>query len=652
VLQIPFQMTYIRSLTIMFFLGAASWGFAQGVAEQREVSITEPTLPRLVGPILRPFHVQARNVAPAKLTNSPRINALIQAGNLYLSVDDVIALALENNLDIAVQRYGPFLAREVIRRAQSGQALRQVSVPIAAAPQSISTAGVNSLTIGAGSESGVTSGGGLVASIGTNPPSLDPLIIAAAQFSHNTTPQSNLAATLVNPLVLSQKYYQIGYQQSWTTATQVIFTFATYQNQYNSPANALNPYYGGYLDFQIYQQLLQGWGRPTNTRYIKVAKNNLKVSDINLKWQVVVTVSGILNLYWDLVSFNDDVRVKQKALETAQKLYEDNKHQAELGTLPAIEVTRAEAEVSQSKEDLLIAQTNVAQQEVILKTALSRNGIADNSLDEVHIVPLDAIVIPEKEDLKPEKELIETALANRPEVEIGRVNLESQKIESTGTRNALLPTLQAFAELTNNGLSGAPNPQCAAAFPPSEQYICVPSGNVTGGFGTFLGEIAKRDYPNYSAGLSFSIPFRNRAAQGDYTTDLLQERQRQLQLQQVINSVRQDVKNAVVGLRQARARYETAIATRKLAEQTLDAEQTRFKFGESSIATIVQAQRDLSGDQTNEIQAMANYTHAKNSFDEAIGQTLEVNHISMVEAESGQVARQSSVPNVLPGRKP
>jgi outer membrane protein len=636
---------------IVLLLCTACCAFGQGLVEQSEVSVSEPSLPRLIGPVVRPFHVQARIVSPAKLTNSPRINSLIRAGNLYLSVDDVIALALENNLDIAVQRYGPYLAREVIRRAQSGQALRQVNVPIAAGPQSISTAGVSSLAIGAEADSGVTSGGGLVASIGTNPPSLDPLITAAAQFSHNTTPQSNFSATLVNPLVLSQKYYQVGYSQAWATATSVQFTFATYQNHYNSPVNALNPYYGGYLDFQIYQQLLQGWGRAMNTRYIKVAKNNLKVSDVNLRWQVVVTVSGILNLYWDLVSFNDDLRIKQKALESAQQLYEDNKHQAELGTLPTIEVTRAEAQVSQSKEDLLIAQTNVAQQEVILKTALSRTGIADNSLDDVHIVPLDAIAIPEKEDLKPEKELIEFALAKRPEIEIGRINIESQKIQSTGTRNALLPTLQAFAELTNNGLSGSPNPLCSS-LPGPEQYICIPSSNVTGGYGAFLGEIVRRNYPNYSAGLSLNIPFRNRAAQGDYVADLLQERQKELQLQQVINQVRQDVKNAIVGLQQARARYETATTTRKLAEQTLDAEQARFKFGESSIATIVQAQRDLAANQTNEIQAMANYTHARNSFDEATGQTLDVNHISMSEAESGKVARQSSVPDVLPQRKP
>jgi len=616
-----------------------------------EVSIGTPTRVPFVQPLLTPFHMQKRPVGPAKLTNTPRLESLVRAGNLYLSLPDVIALSLENNLDIAVQRYGPYLAREIIRRAESGQALRDVHIPIAAGPVSISTAGVSSLAIGAGGGgSGVTSGGGLVASIGTQPPSLDPTITAVAQFQHNTTPLSNQLVSLVNASVVSSQYFQAGYNQNWATGTSAAFTFVSQRLQFNSPANSLNPYTQGDLDFQVSQQLLQGWGRPANTRYIKVAKNNLKVSDINLKWQVVVTVSAILNLYWDLVSFNDDVHVKEKALETAQQLFEDNKHQAELGTLPAIEVTRAEAQVSQSKEDLLIAQTNVAQQEVILKNALSRTGIASAALDEVHILPLDSIVVPQKEELKPEKELMDQALAARPEIEIAKINLESGNIQASGTKNALLPTLQAFAELTNNGLTGSPNALCST-LPASQQIACTPTNYVVGGYGNFLAQIFRRNYPNYSAGFQVNIPFRNRAAQGDYVADLLQQRQKELQLQQVINQVRQDVKNAIVGLQQARARYETAVATRILAQQTLEAEQMRFKFGESSIAIVVQAQRDLAADQTNEIQAMANYTHARNSFDEAIGQTLEVNHISMEEAEAGRVARPSSIPENLPVRR-
>ncbi len=114
--------------------------------------------------------------------------------------------------------------------------------------------------------------------------------------------------------------------------------------------------------------------------------------------------------------------------------------------------------------------------------------------------------------------------------------------------------------------------------------------------------------------------------------DQLSLRQSELQLQRSISQVRVDVKNAVIGLQQARARYETAVATRELAQQTLEAEQKRFQFGESTIALVVQAQRDLATDQSAEVQAMANYTHAKIAFDEAVGQTLDVNNISMEEA--------------------
>ena len=641
-------MNYFRIFTTIGLCACAA--FAQS-SPGLEVGIAEPAAKRFIEPILRPFHVQQRIVAPAKLTNSPRLDSLIRAGNLYLSVDDVIALALENNLDIAIQRYGPFLQREVLRRAQSGQPLRQVGQAVAAGPVSVSTTGVSTLAVGlAGGGSGVTSGGGLVAQVGTQPPSLDPYLQIVGQFSHNTTPLSNTAVSLVPAAVTSTKLYQVQYGQSWATGTAAQLTYLTFHSDVNSPANSLNPYRQGYIDLYIQQPLLQGWGRPVNNRYIRIARNNIKVSEITLRLQVVTTISAILNLYWDLVSFNDDVRVKQKALETAEQLYTDNKHQAELGTLPAIEVTRAEAQVSQSKEDLLIAQTNVAQQEVVLKNALSRTGIASSALDDLHIIPLDSIVVPEKETVRPVQDLIAQALETRPEIEQGKINIESNKIQASGTKNALLPNLQGFIDLTNNGLSGTANPLCST-LPPAQRFLCTPDNYVVGGVGNFLGEVFRRNYPSYAAGFSLNIPFRNRAAQADFVADQLTLRQYELGLQKVENQVRQDVRNAVVGLQQARARYETSVATRKLAEQTLEAEQMRFKFGESSIPVVVQAQRDLASDQSLEIQAMANYTHSKLAFDDAVGQTLEVNHISMDEAMAGEVARPSVIPANLPANK-
>ena len=250
---------------------------------------------------------------------------------------------------------------------------------------------------------------------------------------------------------------------------------------------------------------------------------------------------------------------------------------------------------------------------------------------------MDSITVPETENLKPTAGLVEEALKSRPEIEKTRINLESSKISAIGTRNALLPTLSAFIDVSNNALAGEPNP--LNTIPGN-----TPAPAIVGGYGSFLGQIFRRNYPNYSAGFSLNVPFRNRAPQADYVADQLQLRQDELQLQKAENQIRVEVKNAVIGLQQARARYETAVATRALAEQTLDAEQNRFKFGESTPAAVIQAQRDLAADQSAEVQAMANYTHAQIAFDQAIGRTLEVNRISIEEAKAGQVSQTSSIP--------
>src|SRR5215471_18255142 len=611
-------------------------------AHAAEISIEEPPSRRYVGPLIRPFHVERRSVGPAQLADSPRLEQLIRAGNLYLSVRDVIALALENNVDIAIQRYGPFLQQEVLRRAQGGAPLRNVGVNILPGPQSVSLAGVSVNAVGLADAGAVSSGGGIVTSIGTPPPALDPSVFAAVNFSHSTTPLSVTALSLVPSLVNDSKVFQMGYSQSFVSGTFAQLSFYSAHNSLNSPANVLNPFTQGALELYVNQNLLQGWGVAVNNRYIRVAKNNLKVTDLQFQQQVATTVSAVLNLYWDLVSFNEDVRIKQQALETAQKLYDDNQKQVELGTLPGIEVTRAAAQVSASKEDLLIAQTNVAQQEIVLKNALSRTGIASARLDEVHIVPLETIMVPEKEeDQRSTADLIDYALGHRPEIEKTRINLESSQINAAGTKNALLPNLSAFVDVANNGLAGDPNP--LNTIPGN-----VPAPSIVGGYGTFLGQIFRRHYPNYSAGFSLNIPFRNRAPQADYVADQLQLRQNELQLQRASSQVRVEVRNVVIGLQQARARYETAVATRVLAEQTLDAEQNRFKFGESTPAAVIQAQRDLAGFQSGEVQAMANYTHAKIAFDQALGQTLEINGISIDEAQAGQVSRLSAIPAVLP----
>lgn len=331
-------------------------------------------------------------------------------------------------------------------------------------------------------------------------------------------------------------------------------------------------------------------------------------------------------------------------MQAAQQLLDDNKKQVDIGSLAGIEVTRAEAQLYASQQDFVISQTNLLQQEIVLKNALSRNGVASPDLAEVHVIPLDTIAVPDKNEIRPVEELVGQALNQRVEIEQGRINVESNKLNLVGIKNSLKPTLQAFAELTNNGLSG--DITALGLMQPGVGYLA-------GGYGNLLAQIFRRNYPNYSAGFSLNIPLRNRAAQSDYVTSLIEIRQNELSLQKNINQVRVDVQNSVIGLQQARARYDAAVKARVLQQQTLDADQKKQALGATTVYQVIQDQRDLATSQSAEVQATANYTHARIAFDQAMGTTLESNNVSLQEALVGQISRPSTLPATLPeGEKP
>jgi outer membrane protein TolC len=336
-----------------------------------------------------------------------------------------------------------------------------------------------------------------------------------------------------------------------------------------------------------------------------------------------------------LVSFHEDVLARNQAVLTAQRLYEDNKKQVALGALAGIEITRAESQVYAAQQDQVIAETNLLQQETILKNTLTRNGIAEAGLTNIRIVPLDKIITPGQDAVRPVDDLIQEAVAKRPEIKQAKINLRSNEMNLVGIRNSLKPTLQAFAELTNNGLSGDLTP--LGALQPGVGYLA-------GGYGNMVAEIFRRNYPNYSAGISLSIPLRNRAAQGDYATSMLELRQNELNLRKNVNQVRVEVQNAVIGLEQARSRYEAAVKARELQEETLRADQRRYELGALTPYQLVQDQRDLASAQSTEVQAAANYTHARIAMEQALGVTLEAHGISITEALQGRMSRPSSLP--------
>jgi len=595
--------------------------------------------------LTRPY--EPRQITPVDLANSARLESLLRAGNIYLSLQDAIALALENNLDIQWQRYNRPQAEASLLRSQAGGLLRGVPASV----QTSTTAALSQITGGAfgtGGSTGTTSGGGaggtIITATGTAIPNLDPSFYVAGYWGHHTSPQTNSFTTGTNFLVYRNSAYNAGIQQGFSTGTNVSLAWSQSTAKTNSSVIDFNPYTNGSLNLQITQRLLQGFGLAVNNRNIKIAKNNMRVTDLAFKQQVIQTVSAVIAAYWDLVSDIENVNVRRQALALSQRLYEDNKKQVEIGTLAPIEIVRAEAEVASNQQQLVVAQTALLQQETLLKNALSRIGVASPSIAEAHIIPTDHITVPATEAVAPIQDLVAKAMAGRPELAQSRINLDSAKIGLKGSRSQLLPSLDMMVNLTNNALAGQVNP-----IPPPEGSIRLADPYFIGGTSKVMRQLLARNFPDYAIGVQLSFPIRNRSAQADYTLDALSLRQQEIQQQSLINQIRVDVQNAMIAQQQARAGYQAAAKARVLAEQSLDAEQKRYALGASTIFLVIQYQRDLAQARSTEVTAASSYAKAKVQLDMATGDTLEANSISIGEATQGRVSRPPSpLPPVQP----
>lgn len=597
-----------------------------------------------------------REVAPINLSNSGRIEALLRAGRLYLSLQDAVALALENNLDIELQRYGPRLAEADLLRARAGGVVRGVPTGVSQGPTSASSlstgGGAGTGVAGAGGSSGGGTGSGAngatVLFTGTQVPSLDEVAFVNYSWSHRTSVQSNTLLTGTSSLVFEGGQLSSGVQKGFLSGAVAQIGYSQQGQVSNNTVAIINPVRNGSLSFQITQPLLQGFGRSLNSRFIRIAKNDVKISDLVFRQQVIAAVSTVVNLYSDLVSFNEDVKVKRQALALAEKLYNDNKKQVEIGTLAPIEIVRAEAEVARSQQELTQAETQVLQQETVLKNYLSRTGLQSSSIADARIVPTDQLRIPDVEQVEPVQDLVAKAVQNRPELAQTQLQIENAKISLAGSKSQLLPQLNLVASAQNNGLAGQTNNLLVPTTPTTPGQPIRPSTldpRLLGGLGDVWTQILGRNFPDYSLGFQLNIPLRNRTAQADITRDQLSLRQSELRQRQELNQIRVDVQNALIGLQQSRSRYQAAQKSRFLQEQTLDAEQKKYALGASTIFFVIQAQRDLAQAQAVEVAALSAYNRARVSLDRATGEILATYSVSVDEAMKGTVSRP---PNALP----
>ncbi|HEY3441765.1 MAG TPA: TolC family protein [Paludibaculum sp.] len=620
------RLTVRQSLAIVL---SATFSLSPALAQNASIEPIRPTAFVLQRPYM------AVEVPPARLADSQRLGGLLKAGKLYLTADDAVALALENNIDIEVSRYSPISAIWRLTRAEAGGALPGVPSGSQQASSVASGQGVlgSQQAAGVGGGGGGAGGGGnggnaSISQVGPVTQNLDPTIRGSVGYSHRSVPQPNNVQSATPVLVQDSRFYNASIQQGFLTGGTATVTYNQNYLKENSPTNVLNPSVAPRLQLSFQHNLLRGFGVAVNARNITVAKNNLKTTDLNFRTQVIATVVRTLNAYYALVASHEDLKSKQAAYDAAAQLLKDSKRQVEIGTMAGADLIKIEAQVATARLNFVNTDTTLQQQELTLKSLLSRTGISDPLLAVARIVPLDRIVMPEKDEFPALPAMVETALANRADLAAQRANIVNSELSTLGTKSGIKPTVVAFGNATNAGLAGT-GVQVPGLAPPNPYFV--------GGLGTALGQVFRRNFPSQSIGIFAQAPIGNRQAQSDLAIDQLQLRQTELSVAKDVKQTQVDVLNAVVSLQQARARYESAVKNRILAEQLLKAEQRKFSLGASTPYEVIQQQRDLTTAQSNEVATLVTHSNARIRLDQTLGTILETNHISLADVLKGQM---------------
>jgi len=570
------------------------------------------------------------------LANSSRLDHLIREGKLYLSLKDAIDLALENNLDLAIARYNLPIANTDILRTQAGGFFRGVNTGVV---QGTPGGGVGGFGTGApGAGAGGTSSGaggagagasGLVQSTlgaGTAVSSYDPFISANGGEEHQTLPLSNLTLNGVPTLQTNTGQFNVSYLQAFPTGTSISFSFNDIRQTTNSIFTNLSPALNAQYRFTFQQELLAGFGFGPNLRYLRIASNNKKISDIAFKDQVIATVTQIKNIYWDLVSAYEQTQVNEKSSAFAQQTLENARKQLQLESVPEMDVLRAEAEVSKRDQDLTVARTSLQLQETLMKNAITKS-LDDPVLEAIPVVPTDRMEGEQLQASQSIQDLIAVALHDRPELAESDVDLVNRQISRRAARNALLPSLSLVGFYGGSGLGGVQNTLCTTC----------PLSTVPVDLAGTLSSTFNNSSPDYYVGLNLNIPLRNRVAKADQYRSELEYRQAELRLEQLKKQVRIEVRNAQYAVEQTGARVQAARKARDLAQRTFDITKKEQDLGSGSSYQTLAAQRDLSLAELDLVTAMTVFEKAKVELDRATGATLEHNGIQLQNAVTGIV---------------
>lgn len=593
---------------------------------------------------------QAVKVPASPVVNSPRIEQLIHDNKLEISLQDTVELALENSVDIAVQRYYPWIADVGILKASSGP---------------------NSSGYGVPGADIVGSGANL------NPfafviSSYDPLLTSTVSYDDRKSPINNPfisgtgtgAGATAAAIVSHTATYNTQVQQYFPTGTSMTVTYDNTRSSNSAAANFFNPAVQSSIFLGLTQNLLSGFGLTVNRRNIIIANNNRKIADLAFAQQAITAVTNTITAYWELVYARENVKVQQQAVAVSEKLYNDNKKQLEIGTMAPLDVTRAEAQLATDRQNLIVAQTVQLQDEQTLKNAITRNPL-DPKIVNVEIIPTDKPTAPEQTEAPNFEEALKEAYAKRPDLLEQEYNLKNSALDVKATHNALLPTATLSGQYGTVGLAGNSTQTLTSqtvlgtqlvdqtgalinAFIPVS--VPVTTRKNFAGFGDAMSSVFHNNFPDYAAQISITIPLRNRSLQADNQRSQLVQRQIEMQVQQLKNAALLDVRNTYIALQQDRAAVEAASTASELQRQTFEAEQKKYQLGASTVYNVILTQRDYVTARGRELRALADLEEARANYERAVGKTLEVNHVTIADAEGGTIERETLIPGTLHGQ--
>lgn len=595
----------------------------------------------------------SRDVAQPNSANSPRLDRLMRDGKLYISLEDAIALALENNLDLEIARYNLNIADTDIWRAKAGSSISGVASGIV---QNTPGGGAGGLGTQVGSGQGGTSvaaggagagAGGIVSStLGAGPPvsSFDPTLTGSIVLDHfYNTCNTPFCATNQNTTSGNFSYTQ-GFQ--WGTDMSIGFNNSRVAS--NSVYTFLSPALSSSFQFKLTQHLLQGFGFTSNTRYIKIAKNNREISDVAFQLQIITTADQIENMYWDLVYAYENVKVQKEQMAFAQKTLANNQAGVEIGSVAPIEVVRAQSMIATDQQALTLALTNLELSQLLMKNAITRT-LDDPVLMDAEVIPTSPLEKPSQESIVPTQDLVNEALGHRPELAEARINLVNAEISNKAVRNGLLPSLDLSAYYGGAALGGNTNAGSICVSEPLSCGFRRPPSQLNSSYGATLQQLVNSTAPDKGVTVSLSIPLRNRSAQATQVRSQLEYRQAQLRVQQLENLIRIEVRNAQFGVQQNRASVAAAQSALDLARQALESEQKKFDIRASTAILVLQNEAAFIQAQATLLSAKIAYQKAEVELDRAVGLLLAHSGVLLGDAERGQVTHEPNISHISHG---